>query len=73
MTHTTSKLRQQAELAFAKAQSQFLASDKASSDNSLNKQITLTRDDKTARLRQARLAKERQDNHVGGARPRLLK
>lgn len=73
MTHTSSKSRHRAELAFAKAQSQFLARDKASSVISLNMQITLTRDDKTARLRQARLAKELRDNHVGGKSPLVLK
>ncbi|MEK1891021.1 MAG: hypothetical protein AAAB35_26350 [Phyllobacterium sp.] len=55
MTRTPNKSRQQAELAFGKVQSQFLARERAFEE--LNSAVQ-ARDEKTLRLRQARLAKE---------------
>lgn len=58
MTEPHSKSRQQAEIAFAQAQSQFLARDRGASDPD---PATTAREEKTSRLREARLAKERDD------------
>ena len=55
MTETYSKPRQQAELAFTRAQSDFLARDRALEEVDA---VTMARDEKTRRLREARLAKE---------------
>ena len=60
MTQQYSKSRQQAEIAFAKAQSQFLARAQPVEEFDL---IVQARDAKTLRLRKARLAKE-----FGGSR-----
>jgi len=49
-----SKSRQQAEIAFGKAQSQFLARER-------EKAPVSARDEKTSRLREARLARESQE------------
>ncbi len=61
MTETYSKSRQQAEIAFGAAQSQFFAKDHAVDE--LNS-IAQARDEKTLRLREARLAKELQDSNT---------
>ncbi|THV24007.1 hypothetical protein [Peteryoungia ipomoeae] len=58
MNDIISKSRQVAEVAFAKAQSQSLARSRALEEHDL---IASSRDEKTNRLREARLAKERQD------------
>ena len=58
MTENLTKSRQNAEAAFAKTQSQFLARGRAIDELD---SITAARDEKTLRLREARLAKERQD------------
>ncbi|KQW32001.1 hypothetical protein ASE36_07305 [Rhizobium sp. Root274] len=58
MTDNLTKSRQTAEAAFAKTQSQFLARGRAIDELD---SITAARDEKTLRLREARLAKERQD------------
>lgn len=55
MTQTYSKSRQQAEVAFGNAQSQFFGRGNAVEERDLS---TQARDEKTARLREARLAKE---------------
>lgn len=55
MSETHSKSRQLAEIAFANAQSQFLA--RSNAPNELDAEV-LARDAKTARLREARLAKQ---------------
>ncbi|MDO1580706.1 hypothetical protein [Rhizobium oryzicola] len=55
MTETYSKPRQQAELAFTRARSDFLARDRALEEVDA---VALARDEKTRRLREARLAKE---------------
>jgi hypothetical protein len=55
MTETYSKPRQQAEIAFGKAQSQFLSRDRAHEELDA---VVVARDEKTQRLREARLAKE---------------
>ncbi|WP_150523591.1 hypothetical protein [Roseibium sediminis] len=59
MTEKYNKLRLQAEAAFSKAQSQLLERQRAIED--LNS-IVIARDEKTERLRAARLAKELQDS-----------
>ncbi|MCX2725771.1 hypothetical protein [Roseibium salinum] len=59
MTENYSKLRQQAEAAFGKAQSQLFERQRAIED--LNS-IVIARDEKTERLREARLAKELHDS-----------
>lgn len=56
MSH--SKSRHQAELAFGKAQSQFLARNRAVDEHDF---VAQARDEKTRRLREARLAKEQDD------------
>lgn len=66
MTQTYSKSRQQAEIAFGNVQSQFFGRGNAVEEQDL---IVLDRDDKTARLRAARLAKQALD--VGKAPARL--
>lgn len=55
MTGINSKSRQQAEIAFGKVQQQFFAKDRAVEELA---SIVQSRDDKTVRLREARLAKE---------------
>lgn len=58
MTETLSKPRQTADIAFGKAQSQFIARERAFEEIH---SIVAERDEKTLRLREARLAKERLD------------
>ena len=58
MTQTHSKSRQQAEIAFGNVQSQFFGRGNAVEERDVTIQA---REDKTARLREARLAKETQD------------
>ena len=58
MTPTHSRPRQQAEIAFAKAQSQFLARERAIDELDAAAEA---RREKTLRLRTARLAKELED------------
>ena len=65
MTQTRSKTRQQAEVAFSHAQSQFFARGRAVEELD---SITQARDSKTLRLREARLAKEAQDIAMASAR-----
>lgn len=55
MTHENRKSFQQAEIAFAKTQTQFLARSRAVVEKDA---IAEAREEKTARLRQARLARE---------------
>lgn len=59
MTQNHSKSRQQAEIAFGNAQSQFFARNSAFEELD---SIVVARDEKTLRLREARLAKELQDS-----------
>jgi hypothetical protein len=58
MAQTYSKTRQQAEIAFGKTQSQSIARERAYDELD---SIVVARDEKTRRLREARLAKETQD------------
>jgi hypothetical protein len=58
MSQTYSKSRERAEIAFADTQSQFFARNRASEELDA---IVQAREDKTARLREARLAKELAD------------
>lgn len=58
MTQTFSKPRQRAESAFSKIQSQFFAKGDAAGEQDF---IAQARDEKTLRLREARLAKETDD------------
>ena len=58
MTQTYSKSRQQAEIAFGNIQSQFFGRGNAVEERDVTIQA---REDKTARLREARLAKEQLD------------
>lgn len=58
MTETLSKSRQTADVAFGKAQSQFVARKRAFEELDL---VVVARDAKTVRLREARLAKEAED------------
>ncbi|MCP1337781.1 hypothetical protein [Futiania mangrovi] len=58
MTPTYSRPRRQAEIAFAKAQSQFLA---RSPTADVVDPIAKTREEKTLRLRTARLAREQEE------------
>lgn len=58
MTERFSKSRQQAEIAFGNAQTQFFAKHKAAEEV---QSIDNARDAKTLRLREARLAKEMDD------------
>lgn len=55
MTNTHSKSRQQAEIAFGNVQKQFFAKDQAVAEL---QSISQHRDDKTMRLREARLARD---------------
>ena len=57
MTEQLTKSRQTAEIAFAKTQSQFLARGRAIDEQDA---ITSARDEKTIRLREARLTRERE-------------
>ncbi|MBU2328669.1 MAG: hypothetical protein KJ755_15185 [Alphaproteobacteria bacterium] len=57
MTEQLTKSRQTAEIAFAKTQSQFLARGRAIEEQDA---ITSARDEKTIRLREARLTRERE-------------
>jgi len=66
MTETHTKSRQRAEIAFAKEQSQFFA--RGSAVEELDA-IVQAREEKTSRLREARLAKELQDRLAGAAAP----
>ena len=66
MTPTHSRPRQQAEIAFAKAQSQFLARERASEELDA---IAEARKEKTQRLRTARLAKELDDRARAATAP----
>ncbi|MCP8894316.1 hypothetical protein KYK29_05190 [Shinella daejeonensis] len=61
MSQTHSKSRQKAEIAFANAQSQFFARNSAGEELD---SIVLAREEKTLRLRQARLAKELRDREA---------
>ncbi|MBB5042940.1 hypothetical protein [Shinella fusca] len=64
MSQTHSKSRQQAEIAFANAQSQFFARNSAVEELD---SLTLAREEKTRRLREARLAKELNDREAATA------
>jgi hypothetical protein len=64
MTHTFSKSRQQAENAFNKAQSQLFARARAAEELA---SLACAREEKTLRLRQARLAQETQLRATAGA------
>lgn len=66
MTETHSRSRQQAEIAFGATQSQFFA--KGHAVEEMNS-IIEAREDKTLRLREARLAKELQDSLMPAAKP----
>lgn len=66
MTQTHSKSRQQAEIAFTKVQSQSLARSQAVEDVNC---VDAARNEKTLRLRTARLAKEQQDRMAIGNAP----
>lgn len=66
MTETYSKSRQQAEIEFGAAQSQFFA--KGHAVDELNS-IARARDEKTLRLREARLAKELEDGGPPSKKP----
>ncbi|WP_210104108.1 hypothetical protein [Neorhizobium galegae] len=66
MTQTYSKSRQRAEIAFGATQTQILAkADAVDEQTSLAK----SREDKTARLRQARLERDRIDSQKPAATP----
>ncbi|WP_314092924.1 hypothetical protein [Shinella sp. M31] len=64
MTQTHSKSREKAEIAFADAQSQFFARNSAVEELD---SIVLAREEKTRRLREARLAKELNDREAATA------
>jgi hypothetical protein len=64
MAQTFSKSRQQAEIAFGNAQSQFFARNNAVDELDF---LTRSREEKTLRLREARLAKELQDRTAATA------
>ncbi|UJW75731.1 hypothetical protein [Rhizobium sp. SL42] len=66
MTENFSKPRQQAEIAFGKTQSQFFARERAFEELDT---IVVAREEKTLRLREARLAKELQDASRPAASP----
>jgi hypothetical protein len=66
MTETYSKSRQQAEKAFGATQTQFFANAHAVEELD---SITKARDDKTARLREARLQRDLQDSLKPAAAP----
>ncbi len=61
MTQTHSKSREKAEIAFANAQSQFFARNSAVEELD---SIVLAREEKTQRLREARLTKELNDREA---------
>ncbi|MCJ8056960.1 hypothetical protein GB928_024165 [Shinella curvata] len=61
MTQTHRKSREKAEIAFANAQSQFFARNSAVEELDF---IVLAREEKTRRLREARLAKELTDREA---------
>lgn len=61
MTQTHSKSREKAEIAFSNAQSQFFARNSAVEELD---SIVLAREEKTRRLREARLAKELNDREA---------
>lgn len=61
-----SKSREQAEVAFSSLQSQFFARGHAVEENDY---VTKSREDKTSRLREARLAKEEQDRLCASTKP----
>lgn len=65
MSEQHSKSRHQAELAFGKTQSQFFARRQAFEELDA---ATAARNEKTARLREARLAKEAEDDLASAAR-----
>lgn len=64
MSQTHSKSRQTAEVAFANAQSQFVARNSATEELDT---LALARAEKTRRLREARLAKELKDRETATA------
>ena len=64
MSQTHSKSRQKAEIAFADAQSQFFARNSAVEELD---SLVLAREEKTRRLREARLAKELNDREAATA------
>jgi len=64
MSQTHSKSRQKAEIAFANAQSQFFARNSAVEERD---SLVLAREEKTRRLREARLAKELNDREAATA------
>ncbi len=64
MSQTHSKARQKAEIAFANAQSQFFARNRAVEELD---SLILAREEKTRRLREARLAKEMNDREAATA------
>ncbi|MBB3412152.1 hypothetical protein FHT87_006122 [Rhizobium sp. BK316] len=64
MSQTHSKSRQKAEIAFGNAQSQFFARNNAVEELD---SLVLARDEKTRRLREARLAKELKDRAAATA------
>ncbi len=66
MTERYSKPRQQAEIAFGKTQTEFFARGQALEELD---SIAVARDEKTLRLREARLAKELQDSIAVAAKP----
>ena len=66
MTQTHSKSRQQAEIAFSATQSNFFAKGHAVEELI---SIAQAREDKTLRLREARIAKELQDSLLAAAKP----
>lgn len=66
MTQTHSRSRQQAEIAFAKAQSQFLSRERAVNELDAAAEA---RKEKTLRLRTARLARELKDRAGAAAAP----
>ena len=66
MADNYSKPRQQAEIAFGKTQSQFFARERAYEELDI---IVIAREEKTLRLREARLAKELHDSLLSAASP----
>ncbi|WP_416066656.1 hypothetical protein ACK9YZ_11260 [Rhizobium sp. ZK1] len=64
MSQTHSKSRQKAEIAFGNVQSQFFARNHAVEELD---SLVLARDEKTRRLREARLAKELKDREAATA------
>jgi len=64
MAQTFSKSRQKAEIAFGDTQSQFFARNNAVDELDF---LTRSREEKTVRLREARLAKELQDRTAATA------